>query len=78
MNTLSQFKFVQMKGHALFQGQMITKYWKHIDEILIVFSSVFSGERSGPWASCSLSLKKVVVYLYCYFCPDIVNFVIDR
>ena len=27
------FKFVQMKGPALFQGQIITKLWKYIDEI---------------------------------------------
>ena len=27
------FKFVQMKGRALFQGEIITKQWKYIDEI---------------------------------------------
>ena len=28
------FKFVQTKGPAFFQGKIITKYWKYIDEIL--------------------------------------------
>ena len=28
------FKFVQMKDSALFQGEIITKWWKYIDEIL--------------------------------------------
>ena len=27
------FKFLQMKGPALFQGKIITKLWKYIDEI---------------------------------------------
>ena len=29
--------FVQMKGFTLFQGEIITKYWKYIDEIWISF-----------------------------------------
>ena len=28
-----EFKFVQMKGPALFQGEMIKKYRKYIDKI---------------------------------------------
>ena len=27
------FKFVQMKGPTLFQGDIITKWWKYIEEI---------------------------------------------
>ena len=30
---LREFKFVQMKGHALFQRMIITKLGKYIDEI---------------------------------------------
>ena len=26
------FKFVQMKGHTFFQGEIITKFWKYIDK----------------------------------------------
>ena len=33
------FKFVQMKGTALFQGEIITKYWKYIDKIKKIFFS---------------------------------------
>ena len=28
-----EFKFVQMKGCALLQEEIITKYWKYTDEI---------------------------------------------
>ena len=31
-------KFLQMKGLALFQGEIITKWWKHIDQIKKKFS----------------------------------------
>ena len=33
------FKFVQMKGPALFQGEIITKAWNYIYEILKIFFS---------------------------------------
>ena len=32
------FKFVQMKGSALFQGEIITKFWKYIDKFKKSFS----------------------------------------
>ena len=45
-----RYKFVQMKDHTLFQGEIITMYQKYIDEIL-KSSPFFSGEWYGPWAS---------------------------
>ena len=32
-----EFKFDQIKGPAFFQGEIIAKYWKYIDEILKIF-----------------------------------------
>ena len=37
---LSGFKIVRMKGHALFQGEIITKLRKYIDEIYNHFAKV--------------------------------------
>ena len=31
--SIFEFKFIQMKDHALFQGETITKEWKYIEEI---------------------------------------------